>query len=69
MKPEPKPKPMKPKKFGYETQNPIFLGMIPKQKPKGLVSYPIFWGFGYGFGFHTQNFWVLGVGMKPKPKT
>ena len=52
-----------------QTQNPIFLGMIPKHKPKGLVSYPNVLGFGSGFGFHTHNFWVLGVGMKPKLKT
>ena len=42
--------------------------MIPKQKPKGLVSYPIFMGFGYTFGFHTHFFGVLGMGLGFIPK-
>ena len=51
----------KPKNVGYETQNPIILDMISKQKPKGLVSYPNFLGFmGLGLGFIPTlfGFWV-----------
>ena len=58
---EPKPKPMKPKKFGYETKPLGFCLDIISKIIGFWVSYPTFLGFGCLYETQTQIY--LGVNV------